>query len=143
DFIGQPAELRAALAGIDPGTLNRRPVGSDWSIRDRVIYLADTEQWLATAVHLSLTADLPAIPAPVDSAFVRRLHYLWRDPEAALSLFQQARWANAELLESLDVPQWQREALVDGAPLTIATLLALAVQRGRDQLAGIAAATAR
>ncbi len=121
-FVRQPGEVRNAISGIDPGTLNRRPIGSDWSIRDYILLFADSEQWFATALRLALTAEDAALPPIDEAAFLRKLHYLWRDPEAALSLFQQARWANAELLERLDPPHWSREVTIAGQPSPVSTL---------------------
>ncbi len=42
-FIAGPSYVRQALLGLDAASLNRRPPAGDWSIRDIVIHLCDTE----------------------------------------------------------------------------------------------------
>ena len=123
-FVAQPSLARQAIAGIDAGTLNRRPLGSDWSIRDHLVFLADNEQFAAATFHAALTTDDAALPAPDPGLYLRRLQYLWRDPEAALSLFQQARWGNAELLQRIDHSQWSRTLSVGSEPTTVGEFFA-------------------
>lgn len=123
-FTKGPTLVREAMADLDAGALNRRPKGSDWSIRDVVMHLADSEMVASVQFRLVVAEDEPALPAFDQELWKRRLHYLWRDPEFALGLFQQARWANAELLQQCDAAAWQRTGLhpVRG-PVTLAGLV--------------------
>ena len=86
-FVRGPALVREALAGTGPAVLNRRPRGEDWSMRDVVIHLADAEFVLAVQIRLILAESASPLPALEADLWKRRLLYVFRDPEAALSAF--------------------------------------------------------
>lgn len=129
-FSEGPTFLNEAIAGIDPAELNR-PGREGWSVRDIIIHLADTELLRAVRFRTILTEDEPTIPVIDEGQWKRRLHYLWRSPEAAISLFQQLRYTNAELLAECGRPAWQRTAThPELGTITLADLL----QRGADHV---------
>ena len=103
-----PTEVRQAIHGLDAGTLNRRPPGSDWSIRDVLMHLADAEIAGAMRIRLVIAGDNPEIPLWDQEVWKRKLHYLWRDPEATLALFELLVYTSAELLQQCDRQTWQR-----------------------------------
>ncbi|MCY3882060.1 MAG: DinB family protein [Chloroflexi bacterium] len=107
-FMRGPALLREALAGTDPATLNRRPPGEDWSMRDVVIHLADSELVAAVRIRLLLAGDEPVLPIYDPDVWKRKLLYVFRDPEAAMSAFQQVRYGAAELLRECSPEAWER-----------------------------------
>ncbi len=107
-FVRGPTLVRAALDGVDPGTLNRRVKGGDWSIRDLVMHVAENEMVQAVRFRMVIAGGETPLPVFDRGLWKRRLHYLWRDPEAAVSLYQQARYSNAELLQQCDKPSWER-----------------------------------
>jgi hypothetical protein len=110
-FKSGPTLLRSAVSGVDPALLNRRPTGDEWSIRDVIVHLADTELVRAVRLRMMLAEDEPHLPDVDENLWKRKLHYLWRDPESALSLFQQTRFANAELLAQCYADAWDRTAI--------------------------------
>lgn len=142
-FIRGPALVRQAIDGIDAGLLNRRPPGDDWSIRDVVIHLSDAELVGAVRIRLAIAEESPAAPVYEQDAWKRRLQYLWRDPEGALALFQQTRYATAEILEHCGAEAWQRTIVhPERGPLTVTDLVGIYVDHVRDHVAQIAAARA-
>lgn len=71
----------------------------------------------------------------------RRLQYLWRDPELALSLFQQTRYATAEILDQSAAEAWQRTIVPpQGDLLSVASLIGLYVEHVQDHVTQIARA---
>ena len=110
-FKAGPTLLRAAVDGVDPAYLNKRPSGDEWSIRDIIIHLADTELVRAVRFRTMLAEDQPRLPDIDEKLWKQKLHYLWRDPESALSLFQQTRFGNAELLAQCYADAWERTAI--------------------------------
>lgn len=107
-FVAGPSIIRAAIAGLDAASLNRRPPASDWCVRDVVMHLCDTELVRATRIMSILAEDNPPIRAFDEELYKRRLHYLWRDPELALQLFQLTRFSIAEMLQQCSKDQWAR-----------------------------------
>ncbi len=108
-FTQGPAFVAEAIAGVDPGELNR-PGDEGWSIRDVLVHLADTELVRAVRFRTMLVEDEPVLVVFDEGMWKKRLHYLWRSPEAAISLFQQTRYTNAELLRQCDRQAWERTA---------------------------------
>jgi len=116
--------LREAVFGLNPGDLNRRPPGSDWSIRDVILHLADAELVAAVQFRLVIAGENPTLPVFDQEMWKRRLHYLWRDPEFAVGLFQQVRYANAELLQQCDSAAWARMCVhPERGQMTLSALL--------------------
>lgn len=108
-FVSGPGRVRHAISGMDAGQLNRRPPGSDWSCRDIILHLADMEIVRAARMFAVIAEENPAIAAVDEDLYKRRLHYLWRDPELALALFQQLRFALGEMLEQCDKTAFERK----------------------------------
>ncbi|MGH2607667.1 MAG: DinB family protein [Tepidiformaceae bacterium] len=142
-FINGPALVRQAIDGIDAGLLNRRPPGDDWSIRDVVLHLSDVELVGAVRIRLALAEESPPMPMYEQEAWKRRLQYLWRDPEAALGLFQQTRYATAEILEHCGVEAWQRTTIhPERGLLTVSDLVGTSVDHVTGHVAQIGNARA-
>jgi hypothetical protein len=143
-FVLGPTLLRSALEGLDAGAFNRRPPGEEWSIRDVVMHMADAELVRAVSFRLVIAQDQPSIPAWDEERFKRRLHYLFRDAELALSQFQLVRFGNAELLQQLDAAGWQRTGTreSDGSLESLADLVRRAVGHDATHVAQIEATRA-
>ena len=54
----------------------------------------------------------------------RRLHYIWRSPEASIALFDQLRFTMIEILRQLDTKSWEKAGIFpDGERITVGELL--------------------
>ena len=127
-YLMGPTLVNEALREIDPSRLNR-PNDEGWSIRDIVVHLADTEMMRAVRFGLILADDEPTLPVLNEQQWKRKLHYLWRSPEAALSLFTQTRFAMGEMLRQCDAPAWQRGGMhPELGRLTVADLVRRGVE---------------
>lgn len=139
-FARGPALVREALAGTGPVTLNRRPPGEDWSMRDVVLHLADAELVRAVQVRLALVGGEPALPAIDPDPWKRRLLYVFRDPEAALSAFQQVRYGSAELLRECAPDAWERSGQhPEFGTVSVAELVAHAAAHDEEHVAQLRA----
>lgn len=107
-YLAGPASIREAITGIDQARLSQRPQGSEWSVRDVVIHLSDAELVRAERLRRVVAEDELELRAFDQERWKRRLAYLWRDPELALSLLELLCHANAELLRQLDAAGWER-----------------------------------
>ena len=138
-LVAGPANLRAALKGLDAGAFNRRPPGEEWSIRDVVMHITDAELVRAASLRFVMALENPVVPDWDETLFKRKLHYLFRDPELALTVFQTVRFCNAELLQQLDAQSWQRAGTraSDGSTTTLAELMVRAVEHDANHIAQI------
>jgi len=125
ELVAGPAKVRDAVRDLDAPSLNARPPGEEWSIRDAVLHLCDAELIAAASFRIMLGAeDDVAIPDYDQDLWTRRLHYLFRDVEAALVTFHVVRFGNAELLQQLGRDTWQKSAThPEAGRLTVAELL--------------------
>jgi uncharacterized damage-inducible protein DinB len=109
-YISAPGRLREAITGLDPAALNR-PGKEGWSIRDVVLHLSDVEMAAGTRFRMMVAGEEPPIEAFDEGVWKRRLHYLFRDPDAAMAVFQICRFATAELLQQLDKASWDKTGM--------------------------------
>jgi hypothetical protein len=96
-----------ALAGITSDELDRRPPGSDWTAREVVHHLADSEATAYVRLRRIIAEDNATIVGYDEEEFARRLHYD-RPFEPSLAVLRAVRAASLQLLESLTEEEWQR-----------------------------------
>jgi hypothetical protein len=97
-----------ALAGATDADLDRRPAPGEWSAREVVHHLADSEMTSAIRLRRLLAEDDPEISGYDEAEFARRLFYDDRPIDASLSALRAARSTSAEILDRLDDAQWRR-----------------------------------
>lgn len=97
-----------ALNGATDAELDARPAAGEWSAREVVHHLADSETTSAIRLRRLLAEDRPTIQGYDEAEFARRLHYD-RPIEASLELFGAVRRASAQLLDHLSGGEWTRE----------------------------------
>lgn len=100
--------VTAALAGIPGDELDFRPGPNEWSAREVVHHLADSETIAAQRLRQLLVDDAPRIQAYDQEEYARRLRYQSRAVEPALRAFEAARASTAPLLELMTEADWQR-----------------------------------
>lgn len=137
-FTQGPMLVTAAIRDIGPAQINR-PGKEGWSIRDILVHLSDTELVRAVRMRTVLTEDEPTLVTFDEGTWKKRLHYLWRSPEVALSLFQLTRYSTAEMLRNCDRLAWARPAIhPDHGRQTLSDLLMLGVDHIDEHLGQIA-----
>ena len=102
----------AALEGMGDAELDRRPAQDDWTAREIVHHLADSEMTSAIRLRRLLAEDRPLILAYNEKLFARRLHYD-RPIDSSLAALHAARLSSAALLNCLTDDEWQREGTHD------------------------------
>jgi hypothetical protein len=95
-----------ALDRIGPRSLDAARQG-EWSAREIVHHLADTELFRSTRLRALLSEDEPFLPGFDEQRLQQRLHY-YRPVEASLALFNAAIDSNIELLTLLFPEDWLR-----------------------------------
>jgi len=97
-----------ALAGADDAALDTREAPGEWSPREVVHHLADSEMTSAIRIRRLLVEDNPIIQGYDQDAFAARLWYD-RPIEQSLDAFRLARSSTAELLTRMSDSDWQRD----------------------------------
>jgi hypothetical protein len=98
-----------ALNGIAPDELDFRPAPTEWSAREIVHHLADSEMTSAIRLRLLIATSNPQIVGYDQDEFARKLYYKDRPIEPSLDAFKAARRTSADLLERLSETEWLRE----------------------------------
>jgi hypothetical protein len=113
-----------ALQAVDNETLDRRPAPGEWSARQVVHHLADSETMSAIRLRRLLTEDNPVIEGYDENAWAARLHYEARPVAASLELLRTVRAASAELLSHLAPEDWERAGThTESGPYSVQTWL--------------------
>ena len=99
--------VTAALEGITDAELEAREAPGEWSPREIVHHLADSEMTAAIRLRLLIAQDAPTLLGYDQEAFVSRL-FPERPIEPSLAAFAAARGATAPILRRLSEEQWRR-----------------------------------
>jgi hypothetical protein len=101
------AEVDSALAAISEEELDERPLTGDWTAREVVHHLADSEATAYVRLRRLIAEDEPVIQGYDEPEYARRLHYD-RPIGASLAVLRSVREASLELLETLTPEEWAR-----------------------------------
>ncbi len=132
-----------ALAGITDRELDARPGPDEWTPREIVHHLADSEMTSAIRLRRLLAEDRPTIVGYDEQEFARRLHYD-RPIESSLVALRAARRSTADILERLTEEEWAREgAHTESGRYTVEGWLEIYAAHAHDHAAQILRARSR
>jgi len=100
-------EVTEALAGLTEEDLDARPLAGEWTAREIVHHLTDSEMTSAIRLRRLLVEEQPAILAYDEEAFARHLYYD-RPIAASLDALRAARQTTADILDRLSEAEWAR-----------------------------------
>jgi hypothetical protein len=103
-----PAVVEAALEGASDAELDARPAPGEWTAREVVHHLADSEMTSAIRLRLLIAEDRPELKGYDQEEFARILYYD-RPIASSMIAFAGARAATTDLLRRLSEEQWARE----------------------------------
>ena len=125
-------EVQRAIAGSPPVELDRRPAVGEWSAREVVHHLADSETMSTIRLRRLLAEDQPIIQAYDEAEFARRLHYD-RPVDESLAVFAAVRRSNLQLLDALTDDEWQRTGThSEEGPYSVEAWLRIYAAHGHD-----------
>jgi hypothetical protein len=101
------ADLEAALAGATDADLDRPQPEREWTAREVVHHLADSESMAFIRLRRLIAEDEPIIHGYDEPGWARRLHYD-RPVQASVAVVGAVRTASLQLLESLTPAEWAR-----------------------------------
>jgi hypothetical protein len=97
-----------ALEGITDGELDARPGPEEWTAREVVHHMADSEMTAAIRLRRLIAEDAPTIQGYDQEDYAQRLFYAERPIDASVGAVAAARQTTAEILDRLDEQQWAR-----------------------------------
>jgi hypothetical protein len=97
-----------ALRQITEMELDARPAPDEWTVREIVHHLADSEMTSAIRLRRLLAEHEPEITGYDEMEFARRLFYGDRPIEASLEAFAAARKTTAEIIDRMTEDDWNR-----------------------------------
>ena len=98
-----------ALDGASDAELDAREAPGEWSPREVIHHLADSEMTSALRLRRMLVEDCPLVQGYDQDEFARVLFYD-RPIKASLAAFKAARDTTAEILARMTEEQWRRDA---------------------------------
>lgn len=101
-------EVVKAIEGATDADLDVREGPGEWSPRQVIHHLADSEMTSAIRIRRLLVEDRPVIQGYDQEAFANLLHYD-RPIEASLAAFKAARESTAQILHRMSEDDWRRE----------------------------------
>ncbi len=99
--------VERALEGITEAELDFRIADGDWSPRDVVHHLADSEMTSAIRIRRLIAEDEPLIVGYDQEEFARRLYY-GRPIAGSLLALAGARASTADFLDEFQESDWER-----------------------------------
>jgi DinB superfamily len=128
-----PAVVEQAVAGLNEEELDRRPAEGEWSPREVVNHLADSEMTSAIRLRKLLAEDSPTLQCYDEEEFARRLHYDVRPIGPSLAALRAARETSASILEHLSEADWERSGThSESGPYSVQTWLEIYATHARD-----------
>ena len=137
-FAAAPEALRLTVVEIEPHSYDRSPSPDEWTPRQIVRHLADSETMAAVRIRLAIAQQQPTLPLYDQEAWARNLDYAHDDPAAlsqSIELFALLRAGTARLLAALPAEDWARAAHhPERGEMTVRDLLALYTNHAQGHL---------
>jgi hypothetical protein len=102
-----PAEIDRALEGITEAELDFQIADGEWTPREVVHHLADSEMTSAIRIRRLIAENQPVIVGYDQEEFARRLYYT-RPIEGSLAALAGARASTADFLDEFQESDWER-----------------------------------
>jgi len=97
-----------ALSGASEAELDAHPVPGEWSAREVVHHLADSETTSAIRLRRLLAEELPVIYGYDQDVYAVILRYNLRDLTPALEQFRTVRATTSQILGAMSDEDWKR-----------------------------------
>ena len=127
-----PDVVEAVVRGLSDAELDRRPSQEEWTAREVVHHLADSETRSTIRLRQLLAEDSPTIEAYDEERYARVLWYD-RPIGGSLAVLKAVRASNVELLERLTDADFARTGThTESGPYSVDTWLELYAAHAHD-----------
>jgi uncharacterized damage-inducible protein DinB len=104
-------DFTAAVQGVSEAVLSRRPDEQNWSAKEIICHVRDTEEYFLTRFQMILSFDEPKF-LPADAGrWAAERQYLRNDVGEALTAFRQRRRETLSFVKEIKADQWERTCL--------------------------------
>ena len=126
-------EVIAALGSPTDDELDHRAGADDWTAREVVHHLADSEMTSAIRLRKLLAEDDPVIHGYDEARFAQRLFYDRRPLEPSLAALKAARETSVSILEHLTDEDWSRAGThTESGPYSVEAWLQIYADHAHD-----------
>jgi hypothetical protein len=105
---GTLGELEQATVGVAGAALSRQPAPGEWSPREVLSHLSDSDLVTGMRVRMIVTQDRPQLVGYDQEAWTSRFGLLDGDAAETLARWQALRRANLRIYASLSPADWER-----------------------------------
>ncbi len=119
----QPDELRALLRNVGDERANERPAPGEWSIKEVVGHVNDTERVFAYRAMRVARNDATPLPGFNQDDYVRATDFNARSLSSLLDEFEAQRKANVLSLQPLSEAETARRGTASSSPVSVRALL--------------------
>ena len=103
-----PDDFEGAIKGVSDTVLSRRPDGKNWSAREVVCHVRDTEESFMARFQSIMVMSEPTFPPVEPDRWAEERQYQRNDVTEALHAFRTRRDESLRFLRGLKVDQWER-----------------------------------
>lgn len=129
----RPAAVDAAVAGLTDEDVDRTPGEGEWSARQVIHHLADTEMIAAVRLGMLVAQDSPTIQGYDEMELARGLGYESRPVGPSLAAFRGATESTATILDRLTEEDWRRTGQhTERGPYSVETWLEVHASHAQD-----------
>lgn len=116
--------LSRDIAGLTDAEFDARPVAGQWTIRELIWHVVDSDIILGDRMRRIIAEDKPSLIGFDETLFTQRLFYQQRDLGPAVKLFEVNRLVMADILRRLQPSDFDRVGIHNEAgPLTLLQML--------------------
>lgn len=119
----QPDELRTLLGGISDAQANAHPAPGEWSIKEVIGHVCDTERVFAYRALRIARGDTTPLAGFDQDAYVRATNFNARELNDLLEEFALQRRANLLCFKALTEPELVRRGTASTLPASVRALL--------------------
>jgi hypothetical protein len=119
----QPDELKALLQGVSEEQANVRPAPGEWSIKEVIGHICDTERVFAFRALWAARSDAEPLPGFDQDEFVKATDFNARSLSDLVEEFSLQRRANVLCFKPLSAAELVRKGSASGNPITARAVL--------------------
>lgn len=119
----QPDDLRALVGHIPDGEASARPKPAEWSIKEVLGHIVDTERVFSYRATCIARGDTTPLPSFDQDAYVHAANFNARSVASLLDEFTALRYANLHTFHALTEPELLRRGTASSSPVSVRSLL--------------------